>query len=50
MISSKRGNKLLVGNIRNEFFLNVLSFSQRSTTEYSKEIKLAAEVKKFPPY
>ena len=37
-------------NIRNEFFLNVLSFPQRSTTEYTEEIKVAAEGKKFPPY
>ena len=50
MICTKRKNKLLVDNIRNEFFLNVLSFPQRSTTEYTEEIKVAAEGKKFPPY
>ena len=50
MICTKRRNKLLVDNIRNEFFLNVFSFPQRSTTEYNEEIKVAAEGKKFPPY
>ena len=50
MICTKRRNKLLVDNIRNEFFLNVLSFPQRSTTEYTEEIQVAAEGKKFPPY
>ena len=32
-ICTKRRNKLLVNNIKNEFFLNVLSLPQRSTTE-----------------
>ena len=50
MICTKRRNKLLVDNIRNEIFLNVLSFPQRSTAEYTEEIKVAAEGKKFPPY
>ena len=50
MICSKRRNKLLVDNIRTEFFLNVLSFPQRSTTESTEEIKVAAERRKFPPY
>ena len=50
IICNKSRNKLLVGNIRNEFSLNVLSFQQRSTTEYPEEIKVAAEGKKFPPY
>ena len=50
MICTKRRNKLLVDNIRNEFFLNVLSFPQHSTTEYTEEIKIAAEGKKSPPY
>ena len=47
-IYTKRRNKLLVDNIRNEFFLNVLSFPRRSTSKYTKEIKVA-EGKKFPP-
>ena len=50
MICSKRRNKLLVDNIRTEFFLNVLSFPQRSTIESTEEIKVAAEGRKFPPY
>ena len=50
MICSKRRNKSLVDNIRTEFFLNVLSFPQRSTTESTEEIKVAAERRKFPPY
>ena len=50
IICIKRRNKLLVDNVRNKFFLNVLSFPQRSTTEYTKEIKVATEGKKFPPY
>ena len=50
MICTKRRNKLLVDNIRNKFFLNVLSFPQRSTTEYTEEIQVAPEGKKFPPY
>ena len=50
MICTKRRNKLLVDNIRNEIFLNVLLFPQRFTTEYTEEIKVAAEGKKFPPY
>ena len=50
MICIKRRNKLLVDNIRNEFFVNVLSFPQCSTTEYTEEIKVAAEGKKFPPF
>ena len=50
MICSKRRNKLLVDNIRTEFFLNVLSFPQRSTTEFTEEIKVAAERRTFPPY
>ena len=37
-------------NIRNKSFLNVLSFPQGSTTQYTEEIKVAAEAKKFPPY
>ena len=32
------------------FFLNFLSISQRSTAEYTKEVKVSAEGKKFPPY
>ena len=40
----------LVDNIRKEFFLNVLSFPHCSTTDYTKEIKVATEGKKFPPY
>ena len=47
MICTKRRTKLLVDNIRNEFFLNVLSFPQRSTTEYAEEIKVAAEERSF---
>ena len=50
MTCTKRRNKLLVDKIRNKFFLNVLSFPQHSTTEYTKEIKVATEGKKFPPY
>ena len=50
MICIKRRNKLLVDNIRNEFFLNILSFPHRSTTAYTEEIKVATEGKKFPPY
>ena len=50
MICTQRRNKLLVDIIRNEFFLNVLSFPQHSTTEYTEEIKVASEGKKFPPY
>ena len=50
MICSKRRNKSLVDNIRTEFFLNVLSFPQRATTESTEEIKVAAERRKFPPY
>ena len=50
IICTKRRNKLLVDNIRNEFFLNVFSLPQRSTTEYTEEIKVAAGGKKFPPY
>ena len=50
MICTKRRNKLLVDNIRNEFFLNIFSLPQRSTTEYTEEIKVAAEGKKLPPY
>ena len=50
MICTKRRNKLLVHNIRNKFFLNVLSFPQHSTTEYTEEIKVAAEGKKYPLY
>ena len=49
MICTKRRNKLLVDNIRNKIFLNVLLFPQRFTTEYTEEIKVAAEGKKFPP-
>ena len=30
--------------------MNVLSFPQHSTTEYTEEIKVAAEGNKFPPY
>ena len=48
MIYAKRRNKLLVDNIRNEFFLNVLSFQQCSTTEQTKEMKVAAEGKTCP--
>ena len=47
-IYTKRRNKLLVDNIRNEFFLNVLSFARGSTSEYTREIK-DAEGKKFRP-
>ena len=40
----------MMDNIRNEFFLNIFSLPQRSTTEYTEEIKVAAEGKKLPPY
>ena len=41
---------MLVDDIRNEFFLNVLSFPQFSITENTEEIKVAAGGKQFPPY
>ena len=45
IICTKRRNKLLLDNIRNEFLLNILSLPL-----YNKEIKVAGEGKKFPPY
>ena len=45
MICTKRRNKLLVDNIKNKFFLNVLSFSEHFTIAYTKEIKVTAERK-----
>ena len=41
-------NKMLLDNIRNEFFLNFLSLPLCSTTGYTEEIKFAAEGKKVP--
>ena len=38
IICTKRRNKLLVNIIKNEFFLNVLSFAQSSTIEHTEEI------------
>ena len=48
LICSVRRNCLLVQNIRNEFFLNVLGLPMRScTTGYNEEIDLAEKKKIF---
>ena len=48
LISTERGNMLLINDIRNEFFLNVLSLPMHeSTSGYNEEIDLASKKKVF---
>ena len=48
LICTARRNKLLVDNIRHEFFLNVLELPVREcTTGYNEEIELASKKKIF---